>query len=108
MRQRVVVTGMGGLTALGHDWAAIAENLHAGHSGIRRMADWADITSMNTRLAAPVKAYELRGHCTRKRIRSMGPLALMAPRASDMALAEAGLLDHPVLTRGRTGVAHGA
>ncbi len=108
MRQRVVVTGMGGLTALGHDWATIAENLHTGHSGIRRMDDWDDITSMNTRLAAPVKAYELPGHYTRKRTRSMGPLALMSTRASEMALADAGLLDHPVLTRGRTGVAHGA
>lgn len=40
MTRRVVVTGMGGATALGNDWPAIFAHLKAGRfqSGIRRTA----------------------------------------------------------------------
>jgi len=108
MRQRVVVTGMGGLTALGHDWPSIAARLRARQSGVRCMPEWSDIASMNTRLAAPVMDYTLPAHYDRKRTRSMGPVALMSTRATELALEDAGLLDHPVLTDGRTGIAYGA
>lgn len=108
MQHRVVVTGMGGLTALGHDWPSIAERLRACRSGVRHMTEWEDIQSMNTRLAAPVMDYTLPGHYTRKRTRSMGPLGRMSTRASERALEQAGLLDDPILQSGHTGIAHGA
>lgn len=108
MPHRVVVTGMGGLTALGHDWSSIAARLREGRSGVRHMPEWDDIQSMNTRLAAPVMDYTLPDRYDRKRTRSMGPLGLMSTRASELALEQAGLLDDPVLTSGDTGVAHGA
>lgn len=108
MPKRVVVTGFGGLTALGHDWPTIEARLRARQSGVRRMPEWDDITSMNTRLAAPVADYQLPQHYTRKRTRSMGPVARMSTRASEQALADAGLLDDPVLKGGRTGIAYGA
>jgi 3-oxoacyl-[acyl-carrier-protein] synthase II len=63
---------------------------------------------MNTCLAAPVAEYELPARYSRKRTRSMGPVARMSTRASELALADAGLLDHPVLTSGAAGVAYGA
>ncbi|HEX7339148.1 MAG TPA: beta-ketoacyl-ACP synthase [Rhodanobacteraceae bacterium] len=108
MAHRVVVTGFGGLTALGHDWPTIAANLRAGRTGVRHMDAWDDIASMNTRLGAPVAPYELPAHYTRKRTRSMGPVAIMSTRATELALINAGLLDDPILTDGRTGIAHGA
>ncbi|HET7268161.1 MAG TPA: beta-ketoacyl-ACP synthase [Oleiagrimonas sp.] len=108
MPHRVVVTGMGGLSALGHDWPGIGAKLRAGRSGVRRMHEWDDVTSMHTRLAAPVAPYELPAHYTRKRTRSMGPVALMSTRASELALIDAGLLDDPVLASGATGIAYGA
>ena len=40
MSRRVVVTGMGGVTALGNDWPAIRAHLAAGRTGVRRMAEW--------------------------------------------------------------------
>src|SRR5699024_3844066 len=92
MGSRVVVTGIGGLTALGHDWPQIAEHLRAKRSGVRHMDEWADIESLNTRLAAPVMAYDLPAHYTRKRTRSMSPVSLMSTRTSEMALEDAGLL----------------
>ncbi|HEX7342003.1 MAG TPA: beta-ketoacyl-ACP synthase [Rhodanobacteraceae bacterium] len=108
MSHRVVVTGFGGLTALGHDWPAIRERLRTRTSGVRRIDAWDDIASMNTRLAAPVMDYALPDHYDRKRTRSMGPVALMSTRASELALLDAGLLDDPILTRGMTGIAYGA
>lgn len=108
MQHRVVVTGMGGLTALGHDWPSIVARLRDGYSGVRHMPEWEDIQSMNTRLAAPVMDYTLPTHYNRKRTRSMGPLGLMSTRASELALEDAGLLGDPVLASGHTGIAHGA
>ena len=106
--RRVVVPGMGGLTALGHDWPCIGENLRARRSGVRHMQEWERYADLNTRLAAPVAAFELPPHYNRKTMRSMGPVALMSTRATELALQDAGLLRHPVLTSGQTGIAHGA
>lgn len=108
MSKRVVVTGMGGLTSLGHDWPAIRARMRAGESGVRRMPEWDDMRSMHTRLAAPVAPWTPPPHYTRKRTRSMGPVALMAVRASELALEDAGLLGAPLLGSGAVGIAHGA
>ncbi|MGH8279831.1 MAG: beta-ketoacyl-ACP synthase [Gammaproteobacteria bacterium] len=108
MLRRVVVTGMGGLTALGHDWPSIGANLRARRSGVRRMAEWDRYTDLNTRLAAPVAPYTLPPHYNRKSMRSMGPVAVLSTRATELALADAGLLGDPLLKSGRTGIAYGA
>jgi 3-oxoacyl-[acyl-carrier-protein] synthase II len=99
---------MGGVTALGNDWPAIRDHLAAGRTGVRRMAEWDRFDGINTRLAAPVTGFKAPGHYPRKKTRTMGPVALMAVRASEYALIEAGLLDDPVLRSGRAGVAYGS
>lgn len=108
MTRRVVVTGMGGLTALGHDWKTIADNLRARRSGVRHMTEWDSCTELNTRLAAPVAPYQLPVHYNRKALRSMGPVAILSVRASELALDDAGLLNHPLLKSGQAGIAYGA
>ncbi|HVC37054.1 MAG TPA: beta-ketoacyl-ACP synthase [Gammaproteobacteria bacterium] len=108
MLRRVVVTGMGGLTALGHDWTSIGKNLRARCSGVKFMEAWSEFRDINTRLAAPVAAYDLPPQYNRKTMRSMGPVALMSTRATELALDDAGLLKDPILTSGRTGIAYGA
>lgn len=108
MLRRVVVTGMGGLTALGHDWETIGRRLRARESGVKYMQEWAQYQDINTRLAAPVVPYELPPQYNRKSMRSMGPVAVMSTRASELALENAGLLGDPVLKSGRTGIAYGA
>src|SRR6202008_4853081 len=95
--RRVVITGMGGVTALGNDWPTIRAHLAAGRTGVRRMADWERFDGINTRLAAPVLGFTAPTHYPRKKTRTMGPVALMAVRASECALIEAGLLDDKVL-----------
>lgn len=106
--RRVVVTGMGGITALGDNWAAIREALARGQTATRRMADWERFHGINTRLAAPVPDFNLGDHYPRKKTRTMGQVARMAVRATEVALQDAGLAGDPVVIGGRTGIAYGS
>ena len=106
--RRVVVTGMGGVTALGDDWPTIRDNFAAGRTGVRRMAEWDRFSGVNTRLAAPVPGFSVAERYPRKALRSMGRVAQLGVFAAERALDAAGLLGAPVLTGGRTGVAFGS
>lgn len=106
--KRVVVTGMAGITALGERWDDIEANLRAGRNGVRRMPEWDYIEALNTRLGAPVDRFVTPAHYPRKMIRSMGRVSLMAVRASEMALADAGLQGDPAIRDGRMGIAYGS
>jgi 3-oxoacyl-[acyl-carrier-protein] synthase II len=108
MTRRVVVTGMGGISALGQDWPQIKASLLAQKNCVIPMPEWDRYPNLNTRLAAPVTDFIVPSHYSRKKIRSMGRVSLMATRASELALEHAGLLDNPVLTSGETGVAYGS
>ena len=52
--RRVVVTGVGGVCALGAGWPEIMRGLKAGRNSIRRMDEWDRYTELNTRLAGPI------------------------------------------------------
>ena len=105
---RVVVTGFGGITALGHDWPTIERALRANVSGITRMSAWDRFADLNTRLGGPVPPFELPPQYTRKVMRTMGRVAMLATRATEMALDDAGLTDNPVVGSGAMGVAYGS
>lgn len=106
--RRVVVTGMGGVTAFGEQWQAIATRLRAGNNAVRRMPEWQVYDGLHTLLGAPIDDFAPPAHYTRKRIRSMGRVSLLATRATELALEQAGLLDHPALVSGETGIAYGS
>ena len=106
--KRVVVTGMAGITALGDCWTDIETALRAGRNGVRRMPEWDYIEALNTRLGAPVDNFAAPAHYPRKTVRSMGRVALMGVRASELALTDAGLLGDPTITDGRMGIAYGS
>jgi len=108
MRRRVVITGMSGVTALGHTWSEIQENMRQSKTGTRHMPEWADIQGMNTQLGAPIQTLSLEGRWPRKKMRTMGPIATYAVYTAEQALADAGLSEHPALQSGRTGVAYGS
>ena len=105
--QRVVVTGMAGISPLGNDWPAILGNLRAGRTGIRQMPDWVNYEGLDTQLGAPAM-FHPPAHFNRKKTRSMGRVAQMATHVAEQALEQAGLLGEPVLTSGRAGVAYGS
>ncbi|PWC19443.1 beta-ketoacyl-ACP synthase [Brenneria corticis] len=106
--RRVVVTGMGGVTAFGESWQRVSDGLRAGRNAIRKMPEWRVYDGLNTQLGSPIDDFTPPEHYTRKRIRSMGRVSLMATRATELALQQAGLLEHPVLTSGEAGIAYGS
>ena len=89
--KRVVVTGMAAFSPIGNDWESIRESLQSKRSGIRHMADWDRYAGLITRLGAPVETFSLPGHYNRKNTRSMGRVSLLACRATELALIDAGL-----------------
>ena len=105
---RVVVTGAGNISALGHDWETVERQLRACRNGVRRIDEWSSYVGLNTRLGVPAAPFELPDHYNRKATRSMGRVALMATRASELALANAGLLDDPALKGGQIGISYGS
>ncbi|MCQ8105408.1 beta-ketoacyl-ACP synthase [Methylomonas sp. SURF-2] len=108
MNRRVVVTGMAGFSPIGNDWAEIRGRLSTRRSGIRYMTDWDKYNGLLTRLGGPVENFDLPAHYTRKNTRSMGRVALLATRATELALSDAGLLGDPLISGGRTGVSYGS
>ncbi len=105
---RVVVTGMAGISPIGSTWPEVATSLKGLQSGVRRMSDWEIYEGLNTCLGAPVEDFTKPEHYSRKAVRSMGRVALLATRASELALEDAGLVGAAVLTDGRTGVSYGS
>jgi 3-oxoacyl-[acyl-carrier-protein] synthase II len=105
---RVVVTGMAGVTSLGSDWTSVGKHLKNGRSGIRAMPEWGVFTGLETQLAGPVDDFALPRHYPRKKVRGMGRVAQMAARATELAVAHAGLTDSPVLGSGQCGLAYGS
>jgi len=69
--RRVVVTGMGGVTALGDTWESIKAALKAGKSGVRRMPEWDIYPDLQTRLGVPVDDFEIPAQYPPKIGRSM-------------------------------------
>lgn len=108
MIHRVVITGMKGVTAFGSEWQTIADRMRTGRNAVRRMEEWQVYDGLHTLLGGPIDDFELPEHYTRKRIRSMGRVSLLSTRATELALAQAGLLDDPILTNGQTGIAYGS
>jgi 3-oxoacyl-[acyl-carrier-protein] synthase II len=105
---RVVVTGMAGLSSIGCDWKTARDHLLAGRSGVTPMPEWEAVEGLRTRLGAPVQGFSRPEGYTRKQTRSMGRDSLMAVRATELALEDAGLLGSPLLSDGSTGVAYGS
>lgn len=108
MRRRVVITGMGGITALGEDWPIIRARMAAGETAVRRIAEWERYDGLNTRLAAPINGFDVSHRYDRKQLRTMGAVSRMAVYASERAVIDAGLNEDPCITGGRTGIAYGS
>ncbi|ARU25615.1 hypothetical protein RSSE_p1432 (plasmid) [Ralstonia solanacearum] len=106
--KRVVVTGMGGVTALGSQWSDIQQALQRGRNAVRRMPEWDVFSALHSRLACPLPAFEVPATYPRKKTRSMGPVSMYAVRATELALADAGLAEDPSISDGRMGVAYGS
>lgn len=105
--RRVVVTGMSGICALGDNWTDVNAGLKAEKNCVRRLP-WDDISGLHTRLGAPIPNFSTPKHYPRKMLRSMGRVAVMAVRATEKALEDAGLLEDDVVKSGKMGVSYGS
>jgi 3-oxoacyl-[acyl-carrier-protein] synthase II len=108
MSRRVAVTGMAGISPIGNDWSSIRTRLGEYRNAITRMQEWSDYEGLNTQLGAPAAPFALSEKYHRRATRSMGRIALMATRASELALQDAGLLDDPLVQSGKLGIAFGS
>src|ERR1700690_3201499 len=87
---RVVVTGMGLRSPIGHTPAAMREGLLAGRSGIRVMPGWESLDGLRTRLGAPCDGIDA-NEIPRKYSRTMGRVAVLSALSVRDAIAAAGL-----------------
>jgi len=106
--KRVVITGVGALSPLGHDWPTVLKKLRSEQNAVRYMTEWDVYEGLNTRLGCLAAPFDSPAHFNRKTTRSMGRVALMATLASEMALIDAGLLGHEIVTSGAMGVSYGS
>ena len=109
--KRVVITGIGGLTAFGRSWADVKAAFQKKQNAVKKM-DWnGRYLDLESRLGAPIENYSPPSHWTRKQLRSMGRVSMLCVDAAEHALASAGLLQGGVIDPrcqdGRMGVACG-
>lgn len=89
MRQRVVITGIGGICGLGTDAAAIWGAMRAGRSAIGPIEN-VELHELKVRIGSQVKALPEHG-IDRKQLVSMDRFSLLAVIAAREAMAQAGL-----------------
>lgn len=90
MKHRVVVTGMGAVTALGHDLETFWGNLTQGKSGVSKIESF-DVSEYPTQIAASVKDFNPEDYMDRKEARKMDRFVQFAVAAATTALKDSGL-----------------
>ncbi len=90
MERRVVVTGMGVLTALGNDLAASWKGLLEGKNGVRRITRF-DPAGFATQIAAEVEGFDPEKYIDKKEIRRQDLFTQFAMAASTMAMEDSGI-----------------
>ena len=110
--KRVVITGMGAVTAFGENWESLKQGLLSYQNAVVYMNDWDVYHGLGTKLGAPVPNFKVPDYYPRKMTRSMGRVAQMATRACELALIDANLLHDqevdPCVSDGSTGIAYGS
>lgn len=89
-RPRVVITGMGALSPLGHSVQESWDNLLSGISGIGPITQF-DASEMPSRIAGEVKDFQPKEYMDFKDARRMSRASQLAVAAAGMAIADAGL-----------------
>ncbi len=103
--RRVVVTGLGIVSAIGNDKDAVLAALRAGRSGISANADMAERGFRSQVAGAP--DIDISEHVDKRKLRFMGPGAAYAHIAMAQAIADAGLEEGDVVNP-RTGLIAGS
>jgi len=106
-RPRVVITGLGAVTALG-PVKELWDNLKAGHSGIRRI-ETIPIDHVPVQIGGEIRNFDPTQYIERKEARRMGRASHFAVAAASMAIEDAGLSVEKIELEGeRVGVVIGS
>lgn len=108
MSCRVVVTGMAATTSLGDNWDKVQASLRRYQNRVVKNEEWEDYGDLRSRLASPILDFQTPEGYSRKVLRSMGRVALLATSTAERALETAGLRNEPSIKDGRMGVAFGS
>lgn len=106
--RRVVITGYGLVSALGNDVPSAVSRLRVLENTVKISEELKTYVGLQSHLCALADGFVKPAHFTRKVIRTMGRVSILALAATEQALAQAGLTDDPILKGGRTGVAYGS
>lgn len=105
-RQRVVITGMGAVTALGNV-KSLWDSLKAGRSGIRRLEN-IPVEHLPVKIGGEVRGFDPTEYIEPKEARRMGRASHLAVAAARMAAEDAGLSKDDIEAQGeRVGVVVG-
>jgi 3-oxoacyl-[acyl-carrier-protein] synthase II len=106
-RPRVVITGLGAMTALGSA-KSLWDGLKAGKSGIRRI-ETIPIDHVPVQIGGEVRDFDPTDYIDRKEARRMGRASHLAVAAASMAIEDAGLDSEKIEAEGeRVGVVIGS
>ena len=105
---RVVVTGLGAITPLGHTTAAYWENLKAGVSGLGPITLTPANEELTQKVAAEVKNFDPLQHFAERQLSTLDRVSQFAIVAAREAIAQAGIVfDMPLSVRTATIVGTG-
>ena len=104
MRRRVVITGMGAVTPLGHSVKELYEQQLEGKSGVDFIKNF-DASTFPTKFAAELKGFDLANFVSDpSRWKHAGSNARFAAAAAQQALSHAGVADPGKTDRSRFGI----
>ncbi|NOZ72592.1 MAG: beta-ketoacyl-ACP synthase II [Chloroflexi bacterium] len=103
---RVVVTGVGAITSVGHDIETIWANVVAGRPNVTPITRF-DVSGLRTQFAAQIQDYNLEEHIDRRIYKRLGDYIGYAVAVADQAVKDAGLGEDAVDPR-RAGVIVGS
>ncbi len=105
MKQRVVITGLGAVTALGASLAQYWEGLIQGRSGIRKITQF-DASALPCQIAGEIPDFDPDQYMDRKEARRVSRASQIALASAIQAVADAGL-PTPLLDQERSSVVFG-
>lgn len=99
--KRVVISGVGTVSAMGNDVSSLVKGIEDGRSAVHYMEGWDQYTGLRSLIGAPAEIINEKA-IPRKNRRSMGRMSIFAVQAAEQALSDAGI-KHDELTSGRVG-----
>ncbi len=106
--RRVVITGMGILSALGQTAEKAYNRLKILENAVEYNKNLDVYEKLHTRLSSVIKDFVMPEEFTRKVLRTMGKVAVYSVATTKNALEDAGLIDDEIITNGQTGVSYGS